>query len=534
MGRSFATASGEVAALADLDTHFDRGTLHVIVGPTGSGKSTLLRILAATDQPTTGRLLVDGRDITRMGARARRGLRRRVIGFVRQRPGANLLPYLTVVEHLDLAARLRHGGRAADADELLERLGLTHRRDHRPGQLSGGEQQRLAYAAAVTGGPEVVIADEPTAELDHESAAGLLIAVRGLRDLGTCLILSSHDPAVLPHADRVIHLEHGRGDPRTDAGQAGTASPPQWTRPAPRMPARIWRPPDGSSLGRSAGTGNERTGDVPSSLEAGPAVRRTTSTDAARPHRERPPTPPSSPDRSVPEPVIRLREVSKAYRRGGEEVHALSGVSLVVHPGEVVGLVGPSGSGKTTLLNLVCGWEEPDEGEITGSAMPTGGDAGGPEGPTGWAEVAIVAQGLGLSPELTVRENVALARRLSGAAAPDGDGVDGRLADVGLTDLAERYPDETSLGEQQRTAVARALALDPLLVLADEPTAHQDAEHADLLLAALRDRAGAGGACIVATHDAHLLPRLDRVLRLHDGRLVDHQPLDDEPTVGSG
>jgi putative ABC transport system ATP-binding protein len=458
VGRSFTTRSGSVAALAGFDARFEAASLHVIVGPTGSGKSTLLRILAATDQPTEGRVLIDGQDLSRIGARARRGLRRRVIGYVLQRPGANLLPYLTVIEHLELSARLRHGGPAADADGLLDRVGLTHRRDHRPAELSGGEQQRLAFAAAVTGGPRVVIADEPTAELDHRSAAALLDAVAGLRDLGTCLILSSHDPAVLPHADRVIPLDHGHREPATSS--AG------WTRPA--------------------------------------SIARQMETEVARTHR-----------RAVGSdggPLVELAGVSKSYRRGGEEVRALRGVGLSVEPGEVVGLMGPSGSGKTTLLNLICGWEHPDEGSVTGSVAPA-------DGLQRWADVAIVAQGLGLSPELTVRENVALALRLSGDATADD--LDRRLAGLGLTDLADRYPAETSLGEQQRTAVARALALDPSLVLADEPTAHQDADHADTVLDALRERADQGGACLVATHDPRLLPHLDRVLRLHDGRLVD-------------
>lgn len=208
--RSFTTVSGTVAALVDIDVTFDRAAVHVVVGRTGSGKSTLLRMLSCADRPTRGRVTIQGRDVTRMGSRSRRRLRRRTIGYVFQRPGANLLPYLTVDEHLDLAARLRHGGSAADADEVLDRVGLGHRRRHRPSELSGGEQQRLAFATAVTGRPAVVIADEPTAELDHASGAAVLATVAALRELGTCLVLSSHDPEAQAHADRVVNLEGGR------------------------------------------------------------------------------------------------------------------------------------------------------------------------------------------------------------------------------------------------------------------------------------------------------------------------------------
>jgi ABC-type lipoprotein export system ATPase subunit len=167
---------------------------------------------------------VGGVDVAALGARGRRRVRRRQVGYVFQRPSDNLLPYLTAREQLDLAARLRGGegfgegggppsptGRVGSgaADRLLAALGLEHRAGHRPEQLSGGEQQRLAFAAAVIGGPALVVADEPTAELDSEAGERLMQAVLGLREQGTSLVLSSHDPVVTGAVDGILRLHDG-------------------------------------------------------------------------------------------------------------------------------------------------------------------------------------------------------------------------------------------------------------------------------------------------------------------------------------
>jgi putative ABC transport system ATP-binding protein len=152
---------------------------------------------------------VSGVDVAAMGPQGRRRVRRRLVGYVFQQPGDNLLPYLTTREQLELAAQIRGRQDAEEVERLLAALGLEHRAGHRPGQLSGGEQQRLAFAAAVIGGPALVVADEPTAELDSESGERLMQAVLGLRDQGTSLVLSSHDPVVTGAVDGVVRLHDG-------------------------------------------------------------------------------------------------------------------------------------------------------------------------------------------------------------------------------------------------------------------------------------------------------------------------------------
>lgn len=207
----------------------------------------------------------------------------------------------------------------------------------------------------------------------------------------------------------------------------------------------------------------------------------------------------------------------KTFHRGAEAVHALDGVDLALSAGEFVALVGPSGSGKSTLLALLCGWETADSGTLAyaGALAKRAPDT------LGWAELALVPQALGLVPDLSLLDNVLLAARLRGRLEEAGPRAEDLLADFGLTHLADRFPHQASLGEQQRVAVARALLLSPDVLLADEPTAHQDRGNADRLLDALVAQAREGSAVLVATHDEIAWERADRVLWMRDGRLAE-------------
>lgn len=213
--------------------------------------------------------------------------------------------------------------------------------------------------------------------------------------------------------------------------------------------------------------------------------------------------------------LLHVDRAVKRYRRGPEVVEAVADVSLSLAEGELVALVGPSGSGKTTLLNLLAGWEEPDDGTVVWDDLPTS-VAGG----LSWTDVAMLPQRHGLAEELTVAQNVALPLVLAGRDA-ELDGVDALLAELGLAAFADRTPSETSLGEQQRTALARALSARPRLLLTDEPTGHQDEAWVEVVLALLRRACAAGTTVVMATHDTDLLESADRVLRMSDGRLAD-------------
>jgi len=166
------SADDTVPALKGVDLDLHPGTVTALIGPSGSGKSTLLRLLACVDRPDSGSILIQGRDTARLSRGRRVKLRRRRLGYMFQNPADNLLDYLTVRQHLRLAAQMRGVSvRKREADELLERLGLGGRADNLPRQLSGGEQQRAAIAFAAIGPPALLVADEPTGQLDHDTSA---------------------------------------------------------------------------------------------------------------------------------------------------------------------------------------------------------------------------------------------------------------------------------------------------------------------------------------------------------------------------
>lgn len=205
----YRTATGEVHALKGIDAAFHAASVTAVVGPSGSGKSSLLRILAALDRPTAGTMRIGSVTVSALGRAPLRRVRRRSVGYVFQRPAHNLIPYLSAREHVALAARLRGTRDGPDADELLRLLGVGDRAESLPHQLSGGEQQRVAFAQAVIGRPPLVVADEPTAELDRATGQRLLEAVSSLTDLGTAFVISTHDPVVVRAANRTLHLRHG-------------------------------------------------------------------------------------------------------------------------------------------------------------------------------------------------------------------------------------------------------------------------------------------------------------------------------------
>jgi putative ABC transport system ATP-binding protein len=218
--------------------------------------------------------------------------------------------------------------------------------------------------------------------------------------------------------------------------------------------------------------------------------------------------------------VVDARGLEKSYLRGVERVHALREVALVLHPGELVALVGPSGSGKSTLLNVLCGWEQPDGGSMRWTAEL----AGTTPDRLPWGRLAIIPQALGLLDDLTVAENILLPARLTGRLAELRPRADELMESLGIAHLAARYPKQTSLGEQQRCAASRALLLSPTLLLADEPTAHQDSGWTDAIFARFRELLRTGGACLIATHNPETWGYADRVLSMHDGHLAEGAP----------
>ena len=204
-------ASSTVHALRGISVELDVGDSVAIVGPSGSGKSTLMNLLGLLDQPTAGKYFLSGQDVLRLSADERGRVRNRQIGFVFQ--SFNLLARSTAFENVELPliyAGVRRRERRRRAEAALGSVGLRDRRDHWPGQLSGGEQQRVAIARALVNDPSLILADEPTGALDSRTSVEILAHLQALNRAGRTIVLVTHDPTVARHAKRVVVMKDGR------------------------------------------------------------------------------------------------------------------------------------------------------------------------------------------------------------------------------------------------------------------------------------------------------------------------------------
>ncbi|MGI8631893.1 MAG: ABC transporter ATP-binding protein [Solirubrobacterales bacterium] len=222
IARRYGEGESAVQALRAVDLDVQAKALTAVMGPSGSGKSTLMHVLAGLDRPTEGTVEVMGEQITTMGDKQLTELRRSHVGFVFQ--FFNLVPVLSAEENIVLPLQLA-GTHPADGwvDELIDRVGLSDRRTHRPSELSGGQQQRAAIARALVGRPSIVFADEPTGNLDSTSSAEIMTLMRGTTDeLGQTTLMVTHDPVAAATADRVVFIADGTiaGDLRDPDEQA--------------------------------------------------------------------------------------------------------------------------------------------------------------------------------------------------------------------------------------------------------------------------------------------------------------------------
>jgi ABC-type lipoprotein export system ATPase subunit len=497
------TPEGDAAALQGATMQARAGELICVLGPSGAGKSTLLRVIAGLQTPSAGEVLVLGRDIGRLPARSRAQLRHELFGFLGQSAEAALSPDLRVQDCVALPLSLRgieRQDRRARVAELLERVGLARRARARPSELSGGERQRIAFCVAIAHRPRLLLADEPTGELDADSARAVRELIADVtRGTGATTILVSHDAASASVADRTLVIRDGRVaedlHPADPADRTLVVAPDGWVRLPPDLLARA------SIAGRARVAGDAD----------GLVVSRVRLADT------REPSPGAgSGVGSGAGAAVQLRSLVRSRGRGAGRRGVLDGLSHEIAPGQMTALTGRSGSGKTTLLRLIAGIDSPDAGELWIDGEDIAGWGAEARAGLRRERIGYLPQEPAPIPFLSAQENVVLALQLRGwPARAARERAAAVLSRVGLADRARQRVARLSAGETQRVALARALAAARGLLIVDEPTSRLDRANAVAVADLLAEAADLDRQTVIcATHDPEVIARAGAVMGL--------------------
>jgi ABC-type lipoprotein export system ATPase subunit len=485
---------GDVAALRGLSLEVAAGEIVSVLGPSGAGKTTLLDLCGGWTRPSSGALNVLGVDLEHASQRRRAQLRRASIGIVRQHYDRTLPHELTVQEIVSLPLRLIGRPDQRRVADLLRTAGLAARADARPVELSGGEQQRVAVCAALARSPRLLLADEPTGELDARTSTVLVELLLELcHQAHAAALIVTHDPAVAARTQRTIHLRDGR------LAAEGT------TRPVLIIDEQGWL--------RLPGRVREQAG-LRERVRAQPSWGKVelVAEDLAEP-RALAATPRPAPVDKRYATEIALDRVTKRFAH--RDAPVVENLSWTVAAEQLHVVAGPSGAGKTTLLNLLAALDHPDAGQVWVAGERV--DSLGRDEAVRWRQRSLgyVSQHSTLVEFLSAHENITLALTLRGFAQHDATERAARWLDwVGLTRLADRRADRLSGGEQRRIELARALAPGPRVLLADEPTAHLDRVTGRMVIRLLRNAAREGTTVVAASHDPDVISAADTRLPL--------------------
>jgi ABC-type lipoprotein export system ATPase subunit len=501
------TNEGDAAALQGTNLELEAGELLCVLGPSGAGKSTLLHVIAGIQEPSAGIVQVLGSDIGRVAPRQRARLRHDRIGFLRQHADSALPPDLRAGRAVGLPLALRGVGSRSRRErvcELLEAAGLGDRAQALPAELSGGERQRVALCAALAHRPSLLLADEPTGELDDESAEAIRRLIAELaHEHGTSVVLVSHDAAAAEIADRAVRIRDGRVvEDRRDGESALVVGRGGWLQ----LPAELL---DQAGIGERAHA-RVLDGGVMLTGARAPAGRTAPEVvDAETTAR-------SAGGEPWVAAAVRLRAVGRGRGRGAGRRDVIDELTLSFAAGRMTVVSGRSGAGKTTLLRLIGGLDRADRGELLIDDVSLGECDAERLAELRRARIGYLPQEPTPVGFLSAEENVVLSLRLRGW--DPGDAAERAavvLARVGLADRSGQRVSRLSAGEAQRVALARALASARGLLIVDEPTSRLDESNAvrvaDLLAAAA---AQDGQTVICATHDPEVIKRADEVLRL--------------------
>ena len=490
------TGAGGFTALDGVSFDVQKGEFLGIIGKSGAGKTTLLNMLSGVSLITSGKVLFTQQkedkkkkvgELLSIGEMSQDELsvwRGRNMGIVYQ--SFELMPQLDLVDNImlpqEFAGQYQPGISRERALALLDIVELSEHANKLPAHISGGQKQRVAIARALVNDPAVIVADEPTGSLDTVTANVIFNIFAKLVDQGKTVIMVTHDMDLAERFSRRLFISDGQ------------------------LVAELNHAPEEATEDESeeqiiAHNGN--TGSLLANLETS-----------------------ANQDRS--KPAVSLKNVVKTYVNAAGSFTALKGVDLEIEYGQFVAIVGKSGSGKSTLLNMLTGIDHPTSGLVEMGGEDIYSLSESKRALWRGQNVGIVFQFFQLLPTLTLLENTILPMDYCNVYPYNERPKRAMelLKMVGLEDHIYDLPANVSNGQQQAAAIARSIATDPSIIVADEPTGNLDSRSADVVIRVFQELADLGKTILLVTHDPSLTSRVDRTVIISDGKIID-------PTVAS-
>jgi putative ABC transport system ATP-binding protein len=491
--KTYDTGELPFVALDRVNLDIRQGEFLGITGKSGAGKTTLLNMISGVSELSSGAIYFhwsghgspsDPVPIHALDEDALARWRGEHLGIIYQ--SFELMPTLSLLDNvmlpLDFLGAYRPLPSRQRALELLDLVEIADHAHKIPAHISGGQKQRVAIARALVNDPHLIIADEPTGNLDSVTAETIFQIFEKLVAQGKTIVLVTHDEGFAPRFSRRLHVADGvLGDP-PGAAAGPVAAPAHHVALPPGFPHA------------PAAASRERIERLPA-----PAVQR--------------------PDA----PAIRLSDVTKVYEDASGAFVALKHVDLELGYGQFVSIVGKSGCGKSTLLNMITGIDHPSAGDVIIGGEHIYRMSESQRALWRGRNLGVVFQFFQLLPTLSLLENTMLPMDYCNVHpfAERAERAMELLRMVGLEDQADKRPTAVSSGQQQGAAIARALATDPSIIVADEPTGNLDSRAADGVLALFADLAERGKTVLIVTHDPSIMQRTDQTIILADGEIVE-------------
>lgn len=514
VSKVYKTGSGDFTALDNITLDIKRGEFVGVIGKSGAGKTTLLNMISGVSEVSSGDVLYfpdassgatgDPQHLNRMSEDELAAWRGTNLGIVYQ--SFELLPSLDLVNNImlpqDFAGIYQRQVSRERAMELLEIVELTEHAYKLPAHISGGQKQRVAIARALVNDPQLIVADEPTGSLDSVTAETILAIFEKLVARGKTIVMVTHDgsfasrfDSVARIADGVLLSEHHRTV--TASHGHGTATPETADEtadlelePADEPSAELAHLPQVTV----ASNGVARPGSAATSIALPPQG-----------------------------PAIVLENVVKTFVNAAGSFTALKGIDLALNYGQFISIVGKSGSGKSTLLNMLTGIDHPTSGKVIIGGQDIYALSESERAHWRGRNMGIVFQFFQLLPMLTLLENVLLPMDFSNTFAPS-ERPQRALELLRMVDLdkhAHDLPASVSNGQQQSAAIARSLATDPPIIVADEPTGNLDSRSARNIIRMFRELSAQGKTILIVTHDPSLTSLTDQTVIIADGEIID-------------